>query len=46
VGYLRRLGAGAIELSAEARNSRATGLYRRAGFAPTIEWPHYVLDAG
>jgi ribosomal protein S18 acetylase RimI-like enzyme len=27
----------------EARNERATNLYRRHGFAPAIEWPHWVL---
>jgi len=43
VDYLRRRGARKIELSAEAMNERATRIYRRAGFVPTIEWPHYVL---
>ena len=45
VGHLRAGGAGRIELSAQALNARATEIYRRAGFVPTIEWPHYVLDA-
>jgi mycothiol synthase len=44
VGYLRGRGAGPIELAVEALNERATGLYRRTGFVPTVEWPHYVLD--
>jgi mycothiol synthase len=43
VAYLRGRGAVKIELSAEAMNERATGIYRRAGFVPTIEWPHYIL---
>ena len=45
VGYLRRRGAGLIELSVEAAADRATGLYRRHGFVPTIEWPNWTLDA-
>ncbi len=24
----------------------ALGLYRRAGFEPKVEWPHYALPAG
>jgi mycothiol synthase len=43
VTYLRERGAGEIELSAEAINERATRIYRRAGFVPTIEWPHYIV---
>ena len=43
VAELRRRGAGAIHLSVEARNERATELYRRHGFEPAIEWPHWVL---
>jgi mycothiol synthase len=43
VTELRRRGAGGIELSVEAENERATTLYRRHGFEPTIEWPHWVL---
>ncbi len=46
VGELRRRGAGKIELSVEAENERATTLYRRHGFEPTIEWPHWVLPVG
>lgn len=40
---LRRRGADRIELSVEAANDRATGLYRAHGFEPDIEWPHWVL---
>ena len=43
VGYLRRRGAGTIELSVEAANDHATELYRRHGFVPTIEWPNWTL---
>jgi mycothiol synthase len=44
VEYLRGRGAGLIELSVEAANDRATELYRKHGFVPTIEWPHWALD--
>jgi mycothiol synthase len=44
IEYLRSRGAIGISLSAEATNERATRIYREAGFVPTIEWPHYVLD--
>lgn len=43
VATLRARGAGRIELSVEAANERATGLYRAHGFEPTIEWPHWVI---
>ena len=43
---LRDRGAGTVELSVEARNERATNLYRNHGFEPTIEWPHWVLPTG
>jgi mycothiol synthase len=46
VTYLRRHGAGAVELAVEAANDRALGLYRRNGFEPAIEWPHWVLPVG
>ena len=45
VGNLRGRGAGPIHLSVEALNETATRIYRAAGFVPTIEWPHYVVDA-
>lgn len=45
VGHLRGRGAGLVHLSVEALNETATRIYRAAGFVPTIEWPHYVLDA-
>ena len=44
VGYLRDRGARLIELSVEAANDRATELYRRHGFVPTIEWPNWTLE--
>ncbi len=43
VTELRERGAGKVELSVEARNERATNLYRSHGFEPAIEWPHWVL---
>jgi mycothiol synthase len=43
VTYLRGRGAGLVELSVEAANDRATELYRRHGFEPTIEWPNWTL---
>jgi mycothiol synthase len=43
IDYLRRLGAGRIDLSVVAINDRALGMYRRTGFVPTIEWPHYIV---
>jgi mycothiol synthase len=43
VTTLRARGAERIELSVEAGNVRATGLYRAHGFEPEIEWPHWVL---
>jgi mycothiol synthase len=46
IDYLRRCGAGRIDLSVEAINDRALGMYRRTGFSPTIEWPHYILPVG
>jgi mycothiol synthase len=39
---LRARGARDIQLSVEAENELALGLYRRAGFEPTIEWPHWT----
>jgi mycothiol synthase len=45
VTYLRGRGAGIVELSVEAANERATELYRRHGFVPTIEWPNWTLDS-
>jgi mycothiol synthase len=44
VEYLRSRGARNVTLSAEASNERATRIYRDAGFRPTIEWPHYVVE--
>jgi len=45
IAHQRDRGAGVVELSVEALNETATRIYRAAGFVPTIEWPHYVLDA-
>lgn len=42
IAHLRQRGAGRIELAVEALNERATGLYRRAGFVPIVEYPHFV----
>jgi mycothiol synthase len=39
---LRARGAGRISLSVEAENERALGLYRRTGFEPAVEWPHWT----
>jgi mycothiol synthase len=48
VAHLRGRGAGPIQLSVEAENGLALGLYRRTGFEPTVEWPHWTrpLAAG
>jgi mycothiol synthase len=46
VGYLRTHGADTVQLSVEAANERATDLYRRHGFRPGIEWPHWSLPVG
>jgi mycothiol synthase len=43
IRYCRAAGAGAIELIVEAANDRALELYRRTGFTPEVEWPHYAL---
>lgn len=43
IGHVRAKGAGLVELQAEATNERALGLYRREGFEPVVEWPHWVL---
>jgi mycothiol synthase len=43
VGRLRAHGVDRIELAVEATNDRALELYRRHGFEPAIEWPHWVL---
>ena len=46
IAYVRAAGAETIELSVEAANDRALGLYRRTGFTPEVEWPHYALPTG
>ncbi len=45
IARLRSAGAGTIELNVEAANERALTLYRRTGFEPKVEWPHYALRA-
>jgi len=42
VAQLRARGAGRIKLSVEAENELALGLYRRTGFEPAVEWPHWT----
>jgi mycothiol synthase len=42
VSHLRAGGAGRIHVTVEARNEFALGLYRRNGFVPEIEWPHWA----
>ena len=44
VARCRAKGATTVELSVEAENERALGLYRAAGFEPAIEWPHWAKD--
>lgn len=43
VAHVRGRGAGTVELAVEAANDRALGLYRRNGFEPAVEWPHWIL---
>ncbi len=42
VAQLRARGTGRIKLSVEGENELALGLYRRTGFEPTVEWPHWT----
>jgi mycothiol synthase len=42
VARLRSGGAGRVQLSVEAENELALGLYRRTGFEPVVEWPHWT----
>jgi mycothiol synthase len=42
VAQMRSHGAVRIQLSVEAENELALGLYRRTGFEPTVEWPHWT----
>lgn len=46
VAELRNRGAGPIQLSVEAENELALGLYRRTGFEPVVEWPHWTHPVG
>jgi ribosomal protein S18 acetylase RimI-like enzyme len=41
---MRARGADRIELAVEALNERALGLYRRTGFEPKVEWPHWIIE--
>jgi mycothiol synthase len=41
VAHLRTGGAGRIQVTVEARNELALGLYLRNGFVREIEWPHW-----
>jgi mycothiol synthase len=43
VARLREQGAGTIQLTVEAENEHALGLYRRTGFEPAVEWPHWAI---
>ena len=42
VDYLRRHGAGHVDLAVEAENELALGLYLRTGFEPVVAWEHWV----
>jgi mycothiol synthase len=44
VAHMRARGADRIELAVEALNERALGLYRRTGFEPKVEWPHWIIE--
>jgi mycothiol synthase len=48
VAELRARGASTVTLNVEAENGRAMDLYRRTGFEPEVEWPHWSrpLEAG
>jgi mycothiol synthase len=42
VAQLRSRGAERIQLTVEARNELALGLYRRTGFERAVKWPHWT----
>jgi mycothiol synthase len=42
VAQLLARGAGHIQLTVEAENELALGLYLRTGFEPAVEWPHWT----
>ena len=42
VAQLRARGAVNIQLTVEAENELALGMYRRTGFEPAVEWPHWT----
>lgn len=46
IAELRARGTEDVELNVEGLNERALGLYRRAGFEPVVEWPHWTLPLG
>jgi ribosomal-protein-alanine N-acetyltransferase len=39
---LRSIGIDTIELSVDAENENAVGLYRSVGFEPVEEWPQWM----
>ena len=43
---LRERGVARIDLKVEAENEQATAMYRRHGFVPNIEWPHWSRSVG
>jgi mycothiol synthase len=45
VAELRARGAGRVQLTVEAQNDLALGLYRRTGFEPAVEWPHWTAPS-
>ena len=42
VAQLLARGAGPIQLTVEAENELALGLYLRTGFEPAVKWPHWT----
>ena len=46
VARLREQGVATIQLTVEAENEHALELYRRTGFEPAIEWPHWTIATG
>jgi mycothiol synthase len=44
IAHTRARGASVVRLAVEAMNERALGIYRRAGFEPAIEWPHWIIE--
>ncbi len=46
VEALRSRGAGVIHLDVDSENEDALHLYETLGFAPEVEWPHWVIPVG